>query len=208
MLYKTIFERVKDGDTISILTNLISDRFALDDPGYVSFVQDKLATRKEIEKLYKNFNFIGQSFRVFLHEIVLEMKGNKLKERQYFLNNQKETIADIKKRINDCYACHLNIEKELTNYFWKHDKIFKSMGFDRYFLKFKFESLYELKNGIDSIDMYLRLDDDLKKIFIDEVKDDWGDKINGFQDPAIYLNGKCIFASISHEDAYFWHIKE
>lgn len=208
MLYKTIFERVKDGDTISISTNLISDRFALDNPEYVSFVQDKLAIRKEIEKLYKNSNFIGQSFHVFLHEIVLEMEGNNLKERQYFLNNQEEIVADIKKRMNGCYACHPNIEKELANYFWEHDKEFKSLGFDGYFLKFEFESLYELKNGIDHIDMHLRLDDDLKNIFIDKVKDDWGDKINGFQDPAIYLNGKCIFASITHEDAYFWHIKE
>ncbi len=203
MLYKTIFKRVIDGDFIRISSYLIPDNFATDNPVYVSFVQDKLSTRKGIEKLYKNSNFIGLSFRVFLREIVI----GEIREKQYFLNNQDEIVADIKNKIDACYARHSNIEKELTNYFWKHDKTFKSIGFDSYFLKFEFINLHELKNGIYRIDMFLRLDDSLKAIFIEKVKNDWGEKINYFQDPTIYVNGKCVFSSITHEDWYFWPIK-
>ncbi len=205
MLYKIIFDRVKDGDVISISQDYGCDDFATEVPEYISFVNDKIATRKAIENLYKNSNFIGQSFRMFLIEVVYELRtGKKRAKKKYFSALQEAIIEDIKDSIQACYARHPNIEKDLTEAFWKKDTLLKSFGFDRYFIKFEFYSLYHLKNGFDRLEMFLRLDDDLREILITKVGDDCGRNIKMFDNPNIYKNGECIFSCITHEGWYFW----
>lgn len=205
MLYKRIFEEVKYGDTISLTKDNGCDDFALDVPEYISFVNDKIATRKEIEKIYKCSNFIGQSFRVFLLEVVYELRsGKKYTKKKYFSALQETIIEDVKERIQTCYARHPNIEKDLTRAFWEKDAVLKSFGFDKYFIKFEFGSLYQLKNGMDYLAIFLKLDADSKKIFVEKVGDDRGKNIMFFEDPNIYQNGVSIFSCVTHEDWYFW----
>ncbi len=204
MQYKTIFNKVKDGDTIRLSSYPFSDDFALETPEYVSFVQDKLATRKAIEKKYKNSNFIGDSFRVFLLNLTYKMTTGKKLSNSYFRVNQEEILNDIENIIKECYARHIEIEKILTEAFWKKDETFKRFGLDKYFIKFSFGSLYDLKNGLDRLDIFFQLNDDVRNIFIEQIVDDWGNKVDQFQDPTIYKNGQCIFSCITHEDIYSW----
>ncbi len=64
MLYKKIFEEIKDTDRI-VLTQCPCHEAFYDCEAYRSLAKDKIFLRKAIEKKYENSNFNGLTFRHF-----------------------------------------------------------------------------------------------------------------------------------------------
>lgn len=118
---------------------------------------------------------------------------------------------EIESKINDLFSKYSSIEEELSAYVLNSDnhirKVFDNVGLIPFLSKMKFDNLFVLSNGQVGLTIYFELNEESKKIFIDEVVDDWGEKIGCFQDVAIYEKGKCLFSSTTHEDCYSFNEK-
>lgn len=217
MKYSTIFKKVPFGNEISL--SRFPDIHCFDDNEmYIAFSKDKVSLRKELEKEYKNSNFIGGSFRFLLEYMINSLISNRpcshmqrhldddfskpVIDIPWFKENEERIIAKMQARSKELFAKYPNIIEELTNHFWKKDIAFKAIGLDAYFIKMNINNIYYLKNSLYSLTLTFKLNDETRKIFVEKVVDDWGNNISYFQDPTITSNGKMLLSSCTHEDWY------
>ncbi len=125
----------------------------------------------------------------------------------WYDQGEDEIVSDIQKKLKELYDRHSDIQSKITETFWNNDKAFQKIGLRPYFQKLDFVGLYELKNALYRIDITFELNDDVRKIFIEKVKDDWGNEIDQFQDVTISYQGEGLFASTTHEDYYYYNKK-
>lgn len=125
----------------------------------------------------------------------------------WYDQGEDEIVSDIQKKLKELYDRQSDIQNIMTETFWNNDKAFQKIGLRPYFQKLDFVGLYELKNALYRIDITFELNDDVRKIFIEKVKDDWGNEIDQFQDVIISYQGEELFGSTTHEDCYYYNKK-
>lgn len=211
MKYAEIFKKVKTGDTISLYQYSI-EALLKKYPRYNEFCEEKIRLRREIEKTYKA-KFVGRfSLRVFLEAAVHSVINKRRLNEQHlhcFGEESEKINNEIFQQIEGILLKYSSIPQQLIDFIWNSDNyindVFSKINLKKHFKKAELKDLYMLKNGQIGLTLYFELNEQTKNIFINEVDDDWGEKIGYFQDASIDENGLEIFSSITHEDMYFYN---
>lgn len=212
MKYEEIFNRVSGGDTIS-LSQYSVEQILLKNPDYVSFCNEKIKLRKELEKEYKPMFKGPQSFRVYLESLVWSIIGNTKFDTNshHWFGDESERVAEaMSNKIREFFSNYPSFEKELLSFIWNDDNYindsFSKIGLKQFYIKGALRDLFQLKNGQVGLTLFFQLNETSKGIFINQVVDDWGEKIGTFQDVEIYNGDKELFSSITHEDMYSFRV--
>ncbi len=208
MKYINIFNKAKGGDTIS-LTLYSVEQILMTNADYVSFCNEKIRLRKEFEKEYKPLFKGNLSFRVYLESLTNSILNNKpfyYEHVKWFEDQSERVKEEMTIKIKAFLALHSSIESHLLSFIWNSNnninECFTKIRLKPFYLKGIFKDIFQLKNSQVGLTMFFELNKESIKIFVDEVKDDWGEKICYFQDVAIYEDNQVIFSSITHEDHY------
>jgi hypothetical protein len=211
MKYEEIFNKVNGGDVISLFQYSVENILAKN-PKYVSFCNEKVKLRKELEKEYKPMFKGPQSFRVYIAHLVYSLiNNNKFDIERYrrFGDESERVKQETSHKIKDFFSNYSSLEKELLSFIWSDDNYinngFSKIGLKEFYIKGILKDLFQLKNGQVGLTLFFRLSEKSKSIFIDQVVDDWGESIGNFQDVEIYDGNKLLFSSITHEDMYSFY---
>ena len=210
MKYEEIFNKVSGGDTIS-LYQYSAEHILSKNPGYVLFCNAKIKLRKELEKEYKPMLRDTHSFRVYLESLVGAILNNTDIYAGYdswFGDQSEKAKNEMTAKIKTFFSHYPSIEEDMLSFIWNDDnyinECFSKIGLKPFYVKGALKDLFQLKNGQVGLTMFFRLNEESRKIFVERIVDDWGEKIGQFQDAAICEGDKALFSSITHEDWYFF----
>lgn len=179
-------------------------------PDYIIFCHEKINLRKELEKEYKPMFKGGLSFRVYVERLTNEICNDKVGiysgYDNWFGDQSKKVKEEMSAKIKAFFSHYPSIEQDLLSFIWNDDnyinECFNKIGLKSFYLKGTLKDLFQLKNGQVGLVLFFKLNEESRKIFVEQIVDDWGKKIGFFQDVDIYEGDQILLSSITHEDFY------